>query len=474
MSTTRSYVRRHGRQWAAVAAFVVTALLMPGSGIAAPPSNDNFVDATAITSLPLSQTVDVTEATIESGEPVTWWGQSRSVWWSLTPAHDTIVRIARAPCCYQFISVYRADSPDFGGLSRISGTGDPWGTVFSLAGGTTYYVQSGDDYPYGWTTSVTLALEEVLPPANDDFADAKSFSDVPYSDAPDMTAATVEQGEPTACGASIQRSAWYAFTPATSGTYGGFAVDNVNVYTGTSLQNLTAVACSEWPGLYFHADAGKTYYLQAFGSSVRVESVPPPNPGWDYSPGDPSRFDDITFRHGFGYWYPTITSYAWDFGDGTKTTSTQNAVNHRFAADGDYRVTLTVTQRGGDTASETHTVQVRTHDVAILWSSVTARAHVGRSSPIQVGVGNTRYPESVRVDFYKLTPGGSTFLGSVTKPVPVMSGKKTVMFSYDYAFTADDLAVGKVSFQAVATIEGARDAFLADNTITTPTTVVTR
>ncbi len=42
------------------------------------------------------------------------------------------------------------------------------------------------------------------------------------------------------------------------------------------------------------------------------------------------------------------------------------------------------------------------------------------------------------------------FLGSVTKPVPVTNANKAVMFSYDYAFTSDDLAVGKVSFQTVA------------------------
>ncbi len=173
-----------------VVVLALTALVLPGKGIAAPPSNDNFADATSITSLPLSETVGVTEATTETGEPVTWYGQSRTVWWSLTPAKNTIIRIARASCC-QFISVYQANSPGFDGLARISGAGDPW-VVFSLNGGTTYYVQSGDDYPYGWTTAVTLSIDEVLPPVNDDFADAKSFSDVPFSDAPDMTAATVK------------------------------------------------------------------------------------------------------------------------------------------------------------------------------------------------------------------------------------------------------------------------------------------
>ncbi len=360
-----------------------------GPATALPPSNDNFADATVIPSLPFSETVGIIEATTEPGEPLTWYGQSRTVWWSFTPAADTLLRVRPRGCC-AFLAVFRADAGGFAGLTGISySESGPLGTTYSLVGGTPYYFQSGDDYPYGWETATTLPLEEVLPPPNDDFADAKTVSEVPYSDAPDMTAATVETGEPTTCGATVQRSAWYAFTPTTSGTYGGFAVENVNVYTGSSLADLTAVACAEWPGLYFHADAGTTYYLQMLGSAVRVESVPPPDPGWDFAPGDPSRLDVITFRHGFGYLYPTITSYAWNFGDGTTTTSSQNAVNHRFATDGDYTVSLTVTQRGGDTASQTHVVRVRTHDVGILWSSVTARGRLGRSSPIQVGVGNT-------------------------------------------------------------------------------------
>jgi hypothetical protein len=458
----------------AVAALAVGALLAPGPATALPPSNDNFADATVIPSLPFSETVGIIEATTEPGEPLTWYGQSRTVWWSFTPAADTLLRVRPRGCC-AFLAVFRGDAGGFAGLTGISySESGPLGTTYSLVGGTPYYFQSGDNYPYGWETATTLPLEEVLPPPNDDFADAKTVSEVPYSDAPDMTAATVEVGEPTTCGANVQRSAWYAFTPTTSGTYGGFAVDNVNVYRGSALHGLTAVACSEWPGLYFHADAGTTYYVQVFGAGVRIESVPPPDPGWDFAPGDPSRLDTITFRHGFGYWYPTITSYAWNFGDGTTTTSSENAVDHRFATDGDYTVSLTVTQRGGDTASQTHVVRVRTHDVGIRWSSVTARGRLGRSTPIQVGVGNTRYAETVRVDFYKLTPGGSVFLGSVTKPVPVMNTKKTVAFFYDYAFTNDDLVVGKVSFQAVATIEGARDAFGGDNTVTTSPTSVTR
>lgn len=438
---------------------------------AAPPSNDNFADATAVSGLPFAQTVSIVEATIETGEPVTWYGQSRSVWWSFTPADDVLARLRLALSCCPFLSVYRADSGGFGGLTRIFSNGPEPGTFF-FDGGTTYYFQAGDEYPYGWTTAVTLEIEEVLPPPNDNFADAIAFSSVPYSNAPDMTAASLEPGEPMACGAGSSRSVWYAFTPTTSGSYGWFGASGVSVYTGASLGDLTNVACSDWPGLYFYGEAGTTYYLQATGSGVAIDIVPPPDPGWDFSPGDPSRFDEITFRHGFGYWDPTITEYLWDFGDGTSGTG--NPAAHRFARDGNYTVTLTVNARGGRTASHTQAVQVRTHDVAVLWSSVPGRGRVGRAAPIEVGVGNTMYAETVQVDFYKDTSTGLQHLGFVTKAVPVMQAKKTILFSLSYTFTSDDLAAGKVSFKAVATILGARDAFTGDNTVTPPAVSVTR
>ena len=246
----------------------------------------------------------------------------------------------------------------------------------------------------------------------------------------------------------------------------------MNVYTGASLHDLTNIACSDWPGLYFYGEAGTTYYLQTYGSGVRIESVPPPDPAWCYSPGDPSVQQEVFFTHGCGYWDPTITEYLWDFGDGT--TGHDNGMSHRYAKDDDYPVTLTVNARGGRTASHSRVVQVRTHDVTIRWSSAPARGRVGRTAPIEVGVGNMRYAETVQVDFYRSTPQGFELIGTVTKPVPVMQAKKTVVFSFNYTFTSDDLAVGKVNFQAVASIQGARDAFPGDNAVTTTPTSVTR
>jgi PKD repeat protein len=60
----------------------------------------------------------------------------------------------------------------------------------------------------------------------------------------------------------------------------------------------------------------------------------------------------------------TITSYAWEFGDGA--TSTQSAPTHDYAAPGDYNVKLTVTDSLGATGSATKTVTVSTATPTVL------------------------------------------------------------------------------------------------------------
>ena len=345
-----------GRSIVTLILLAVALCLAPASE-AAPPANDNFADATVVSSLPYSQTLSIVEATTEPGEPGTPWSASRTVWWKFTPSADMIVRATQGGCC-QFLSVFRADGSGFAGLTPMTGTWVPYGRAFDLSGGTTYYLQSGDGSPYGWTSTITLALEEIAPPANDHFADAISFTSVPFSDSREMTAATLEQDEPKACGGSFEKSIWYAFTPATSGSYGQHGTSTLNVYTGSSLADLTSVACSDWPGLYFYGEAGTTYYIQATNGGISLDVVPPPSPAWSFSPDDPSRFDEITFRHGLGYWDPTIYEYLWDYGDGT-TGSGQQAT-HQYLADGHYDVTLTVNARGGRTATQTQTVHVYT------------------------------------------------------------------------------------------------------------------
>ena len=54
----------------------------------------------------------------------------------------------------------------------------------------------------------------------------------------------------------------------------------------------------------------------------------------------------------------------------------------------------------------------------------------------------------------------------------VANGGKATPYRFSYTFTADDAAIGKVTFKALATIPGARDALTGDNeVISLPTKV---
>ena len=281
----------------------------------------------------------------------------------------------------------------------------------------TYYLQIGSVFASGGTVAVDVNL--VPAPLNDGFATATVVSAVPFTDTQDLTGATTEPGEPlSSCGNDLVSSVWYSFTPTNAGTYsasvfGGFPGD-VAVFTGSSLGSLDRVACggSGGGGLgTWQAEAGATYYLQVgsyfwFGPlAVTVEPAPPPTAGFVWGPPSPSAFDDVQFtdlsldRANVG-----IDSWTWDFGDGS--TAEGRTPTHRYAADGDYVVTLNVTTIDGRRSSTSDVVLVRTHDIAIARFDVPNSSRVGRTERITVGVSNRRYPEMVQVQLLKSVPGG--------------------------------------------------------------------
>ena len=139
------------------------------------------------------------------------------------------------------------------------------------------------------------------PPANDDFAAATAVAASPYSDAVDLAAATVENGEPTSScwiwSGLAQKSAWYAFTPSQTGWFAVHAVaafsNVVAVYTGSALDNLTEVGGGGGPGsgcnafgqnVLFLGQANTSYYIQVHGwfdagglLDLHLDAVPPPS-----------------------------------------------------------------------------------------------------------------------------------------------------------------------------------------------------
>ena len=471
---------------ALAAVFSLFAIALPSTAAAAPPSNDNFAAATTIdpSALPFSDSVQIDEATAEPGEP-SCFNTTQSVWYTITPSSSGVLRVSdSAGFYYQFLTAFRQDGTGFGGLFSFGCAGWLYGTnslTFNVEAGKTYYIQAGSSYFSTGTLSITVNL--VPPPANDSFANATQVTSVPFSASADTTAATIEPGEPTPrCGyGQPAGSVWYAFTPAVTGSYSastpwsGFSVQDA-VYSGSGLSGLTEIACQPFNGLMtFHANAGQTYYFQVGGIGGRgqltfaLDVAPSPIANICYSPGDPSIFDTMQFADcsqdpgNVG-----IASESWSFGDGT--TATGPSPTHRFAVDGDYPVKLTATTGDGRTASKTLTVHVQTHDVAITKLAVPQSASAGQTRAISVGVADARYPETVQVQLF----ANDVPVGTLTQSVPVRSGGRTTAFGFTYTFTTNDSTLGRVTFKAVASIIGARDAQPSDNTVTALPTKVNK
>jgi PKD repeat protein len=459
----------------------IAALLVPGTAAAAPPGNDNFANATVIdpSSLPYSDSVTIDEATTEPFEAgQCYYGSSQTAWYSITPSVSGVYRLTRtASFYYQFAAAWEQTGAGFAGLSARGCAQWANGTssiTFTAQAGKTYYIQAGSSFFSGGSSGI--ALELVPAPANDNFANAASISTLPFTSTVDLAGATMEANEPASCnGYQQSSSAWYRFTaPETASVSASASYPNiVAAFSGPNVGNLTSLGCRNFGGmLTFRAEAGTTYYFQLSGlfgnTSVQLQLVktPAPNASFGWNPFDPSSFDAVQFfdqssdpgQVGF-------SSAEWEFGDGGAASSPGCCPSHRYLADGIYHVKLTVTTVDGRVGSITRDVEIRTHDVGVAKLVVPQNAAAGQSKPIIVGLSNHRYPETVRIDLYRSAPSGWVYFASSTQSVAVKSGNKTSDFAFNYTFTSDDAALEKVTFRAVATIQNARDALVADNEI---------
>lgn len=464
--------------------FGVTMLLpVPLAWATGPSQNDDFDNATVIGSLPFTDRLDTTGATSASDDPTSC-GNNGSVWYAFTPTQDEVVTTSTSGSSYfAIMSVYTGTR---GALTLVN-CGFSSLLSFNVQAGTTYFLMISACCGTGGSGggSLVLSADVVPPPSNDDFANAGRITALPFSDTTDTTAATLEPGEPApACGGGqLAGSVWYVFTPAVSETVsatGGFGSSLVAAYTGTSIGSLSPLGCRAFgTPLTLGLTAGTTYYFQSgglFGQrgplTFGLVVTPPPTVQFFFNPSDPSIFDSVQFLdESFDPGQVGIQSETWDFGDGT--TATGCCPSHRYAADGNYTSRLTVSTFDGRTGSASQTVHVATHDVAITKLTVPQAAKVGQTRAISVGLSDFRYPETVQVQLLKSgTGGGFQLVGTLTQSVSVLSGNRTTPFDFTYTFTADDAAVGRVSFEAVATIVNARDAQPADNTaLALPTSV---
>lgn len=474
--------------------------LTPGvfSALADAPANDDFDGVTAITSLPYTDSINTSEATMAGDDPGFGCGytQTSSVWYAFTPSVDMWIQTDTNGSSYSTsLGVFTGNR---GSLNQVTSNCNSGTTQFQATAGVIYYflINSwswGGPYPSPTPGGdLVFNISEIPAPPNDNFANATVASALPFSEQVDTNWATTEAGEPTpSCYGSITKTVWYTFTPETSTSYtayvshSGYGVLTMAVYSGAALDALTELGCrSEW--LYYGSlnvtvklEAGRTYFFQTYipdaywGTVInfQLDVTPPPTADFGYWPGDPNVYEDIQFYNssydpvGAGF-----QSSAWDFGDGA--TSTEWSPIHRFAADGDYTVQLNLTTNDGRTANVTRQVQVRTHDVTITRFIVPQSAKAGQTRQLTIELNNKRYAETAEVQLYKSTQSGYVWVGSLVQYVPVRPANRTTIFAFSYTFTSADAAMGKVNFRAVASLVGVRDALPSDNeAIALPTRV---
>ncbi len=465
---------------------MLAAALIPGAAHAAPPSNDDFSGATAITSLPFSSTVDTRESTAADDDPWHCSWSTNSVWFRYTAPADGFVRMAtdrendRKPAISAYTGERGALTWTPGACQYPHGGGS---ATFAVTAGTTYHFLLQDTRFAG---PVTFGLELVPRAANDDLAAA---ADLPLDTdvAGDTGAATLEAGEPKpSCENSSTRSVWFRHTADRARILSAEVTQtssgaSIAVFRGTALTEVDCMRSSHDPAI-FTTSPGETYYLRVANDdysttalTLRLADAPQIRPGTSWmTPEHPGVFDEVRF--GIDQGDPAGRLLAGGevrFGDGTPAAVLPpgySEVSHRYASDGEYELTISGYTADGRSGSSTRTVKVETHDVTVTGVLAPATAKAGETGQVEVSVGNTRYAEDTVVELLRRrTDGYHDVVASVRRHVAEDS---TVTVPFSYTYTADDAALGKATLKARVRLDGREDNNPVDNERVAETTVV--
>jgi len=140
-------------------------------------------------------------------------------------------------------------------------------------------------------------MQEIPPPANDDFANATIISALPFSNIVDNSGATLEPNEPQPS-EYLPKTVWYSFTPANNAMVradmagSSWCQTNFNIYQagGSGITDLIFLSNAAWcnNSNTFSVGAGITYYFQVGYMSGDValqfnlrEILPPANDNFE-------------------------------------------------------------------------------------------------------------------------------------------------------------------------------------------------
>ncbi|WP_143047248.1 hypothetical protein [Amycolatopsis xylanica] len=459
----------------AVIGFIAAAIsvLTPGFAHAAPPSNDDFDTATAITALPFRTNANTAGTVAAADDPTSCSTQvTGSVWYRYTAPADGIVRTSRGSGRYgPFIAVYTGER---GALTQVPGActnpynGPPF-TTFHVTAGTTYHVMLFEEF--GSSGTVDFDFMSVPPEPNDAIA-AATAAGLPAEYTGDLTRASAEPGEPAAsCDPEAVQSVWYRYVPERTRSVSVEKVFGkapaISVYRDGA--ELDCVPGGNHLASVFTATAGQAYYIRVADSAeraawfdLRIATAPALRPNGYFTNDRPSVYSEIGFTPTSGDPLGrSLVSGEVRFGDGTSAPITGGELRHRYTVDGTYQVEFTGSTNDGRTGTGVKTLKVETHDVSLTGFSVPATARVDQTKPLKVSVVNARYGETVKVTLLRQTPEGYfTEVGALTQAV---SAPGKVDFPFAYTYTAADAAAGKVTFKVVATLDNKDDARPSDN-----------
>src|SRR5206468_8558358 len=120
-----------------------------------------------------------------------------SLWYVYTPTTNVVVTVDNFGTNFSTgMNAYQAVGPGLAGLNFLTCTEGPGATIsFTAHAGMTYYIQTG--ILFGQVDNLHVDIQAASAPTNDNFASAKPFSSLPFTDTVDLAGTTLEPGEPT-------------------------------------------------------------------------------------------------------------------------------------------------------------------------------------------------------------------------------------------------------------------------------------
>jgi hypothetical protein len=248
----------------------------------APPPNDNLSGAQEIVGRRVTVLGDNGCATSEPGEPRHYKPAnsvaSRSLWYRWTApvsesvtfstegsAFDTVLAVYTGSGFAEFAKQIVAQGDDIADYNRQSRV------TFNAVGGTNYFI-AVDGSNTGPGAAGGVVVLNLNPARNDAFASCEPLDGPSGTVRGSILRMTAEASEPLHAGITGGNSAWFCWTASASG---GVSFDTVGsdfdtllaVYTGSSLEGLTAVASDDdgagngTSRVSFTATAGTTYHI---------------------------------------------------------------------------------------------------------------------------------------------------------------------------------------------------------------------